>query len=169
MPTLQELEANCKVVYLSETYSGVWLGPERHNTVVLPVLTPRGPVNNHNNVYLPMSCHPTLKRKYLPSRSFSAENPLAADTVVWVGMDLDIFMWKRSPRDFLLALRQAINLDRVIVTAVPENEQRHSRVFWMQMRGCFPNHSHVLLAAERHADLLKDLISTGLVSVVDEM
>ena len=164
---MEELKANCKVVYLSETYRGVWLSPEHRDTTFLPVLTPQGPVINHHNVYLPMSCHPVLKRKYLPSRDFATEHAVAKVTTVWVGIDLDSYEWKRSARDFLLAIRQAIDQDQVIVTTTPTDEQQDQRVFWMQMCGCFPNREYVLLAAKRHADLLKEMINTGLVSVVN--
>ena len=99
MPTFDELRAQFKVVYLSETYPGTWLSPEHYDTVVLPVLTPHGPVNTHNQVHLHMDRHPALRRKYLPSKSFSLQHPAVKETVIWVAMDLDFYMWKRFTRE----------------------------------------------------------------------
>ncbi|KAJ5924689.1 hypothetical protein N7466_008876 [Penicillium verhagenii] len=120
---------------------------------------------------LSINDHPYLRRQYLPSKSYRRHNPQIREDQVWVGVNMDCGMHeKRTQRDWVITLKQAIAQGQFVTTRDPKRGGGYSRTFWMQMRGYFKSLDRALvgIAVERHVDLLKQLIHHGIVTIQKE-
>ncbi|KAJ5793101.1 uncharacterized protein N7503_009079 [Penicillium pulvis] len=166
-----ELLANQLVVYLSEPYNGTLISDNCYNSITLEVLTPKGPMNIYNCIMLSINDHPYLRRWYIPSREYRRLNPYVEEDQVWVGFNMDYGMYEKpTERDWLTTLKHAIEQGRFLTTKDPKRDSRHSRTFWMQMRGYFKydDQGIIKIAVERHVDLLNQLIHHKIVTIQNE-
>lgn len=168
---MEELFQNQRYVYLSEPYHGTIVTDDCYGSITLEVLTPYGPMNSYNFITLPCNEHPYLNRRYLPSRDYIRRHPQVREDILWVGFNMECgIVRKRTERDWLLALKHAVEQGNYSVSRDPRRGGGSSRHFWMQIRGFFRYSDFNLIsaAALRHVDLLRQLAQHGILIIKRE-
>lgn len=117
---------------------------------------------------LPMAVHNLLSRHYIPSKDFFQDYQDTEETLVWVGVDLDLlYMEVRTQEEFIGCVYEAFQDQQFYITEYPPESPCVDRGFWMQIRGYFPGPGAEAMAdaAKRHVLLLDKLITAGYVSL----
>ncbi|KAJ5105813.1 hypothetical protein NUU61_003160 [Penicillium alfredii] len=146
----------------------------------------------HQHQLLPLSTHPALNRLYVPSKPSSDANkettnnsdstPASrysnqinkskskkgpAESTKWVGMALTPGQRWLTAEDFIEALDQSIEtLGQSFMIDRPEQSPVPC-AFLMEIRGVFRDRLDVLASAQRHVDLLEQLIRSEVIVLGD--
>ncbi|KAJ5287981.1 hypothetical protein N7478_003667 [Penicillium angulare] len=167
---MDEPVSNQTVVYLTDPYKGTLITDDCYAAISLEVLPPKGPMNSDNCIMLSCNDHPYLRRQYIPSQAYLRQNPQVKVDFVWIGVPMEYGIYRKfSERDWFLSLKHAIEQGEYSITRNPKRAGG-SRTFWMQMRGYFGYSEYNLIsaAAERHVELIKQLVQHGIVTLKKE-
>lgn len=172
--------------FLSSDYTGTELissNPDPTTIQTLPISTSSSEaLKTNTNILLPTTLHPLLNRLYIPHKTFLAEqyhlqkdrnagkenipHPAVHEQRFWVGMRLPRRAY--PTRDaFLDTLDRSIEMLGANIVVEHPGQAGPPRAFLMEVRGYFRGRLDVLAAAQRHVDLLGQLVSWGYLCLGD--
>ncbi|CAI7643984.1 unnamed protein product [Penicillium glandicola] len=136
--------------------------------IVLPILSPNGRVQPYNKVFVSRRVHEELEIVYMIKHDAVHYE---RRYLVWVGIDLDGVGPIDTPVLDMAILSEKIVVQDIILL---EGPRMPKRALWMAMYGYFGNcykpeeRKWAILAAKRHARLLRKLWERGDLRLVDE-
>jgi hypothetical protein len=102
--------------------------------------------------------------------------PKGKQMVKWVGIPLPTAVirnnnhWHNTPGDFIETLDRSIEMLGVnFIVDDPEDAPSQQRAFLLEIRGLFRDRLDVLASAQRHVDLLDQLVRGGFVELGEEV